>query len=273
MSMRKFSNISGALLLVFFCFVLYGGNGKTASKKEILTERIEKEKGEVSYSVKVSKQELEVIKTISYNALLKHKKLLLLKNASMFFKSHCFVFDYECRRVYNMSIVYLESELMDSQKEIDEITGLFEESHDRLKKLEEKLVHLEEGVEFDTVSTVYKSAIPELQKTFTCKSFQGWNSNRGVFISSALNTELPVQVFVKDVIKMENSSAFVIIVEAGDHSINFAYVRNVLVKKGDIVPSGRKLFTGSAGNPVIPDSALVFIIKKGKFINPSFICK
>lgn len=272
MFMRKFSNLFKLLLLLIVSFQLSAQNGGTSLKKQIIDGRIEKEKGEVEYAVKVSKQEIEVIKTIAYNALLKHRKLQLLNKSSLFLKERCFAFDYECRKIYSMSIAYLKSSLIDSQKDMDELEKLFEESHNRLKKLEEKLAYLEKGVDIETFPSTGAAAIPELENLFACNSFNGWNTNRGIFVLPGTKTDLPVQVFVKDVIKI-NGSGSVMILEAGDYTLNISYVKTPDVTAGEIVPAGKKLFTGTAGNPIIPGSVLIFLVKKGKFINPNFMCR
>lgn len=270
--MRKFSKVLILLILPVSVLNLDAQNGGISLKKKILTERFENEKEDVAYAVKVSKQEIEVIRSISYNALLKHRKLQLLKKSSVFLKERCFMFDNECRKIYNMSIVYLESAVRDSKKDMDELEKLFQESHDRLKKLEAKLEHLEKGIDIETFTAKGTSVIPELENVFACTSFGGWNTNRGVFVLPGSGISFPMQVFVKDVIKLDNSSS-VIVFEAGDYTLTVSYVKTPNVKQGDIVQSGTKLFTGVTGNPVVPGTALMFIVKNGKFINPVFMCR
>lgn len=270
--MRKFSKVLILLILPVSVLNLEAQSGGTSLKKKILTERFENEKEDVEYAVKVSKQEIEVIRSISYNALLKHRKLQLLKRSSVFLKERCFMFDNECRKIYNMSIAYLESAIRDSKKDMDELEKLFQESHDRLKKLEQKLEHLEKGVDVETFAAKGTSVIPELESMFACTSFGGWNTNRGIFVLPGNSFSLPVQVFVKDVIKLENSSS-VIVLEAGDYTLTVSYVKTPNVTAGEIVPAGKKLFSATAGNPIVPGSVLVFIVKNGKFINPVFMCR
>lgn len=270
--MRKFFKILIIIIFLTVSFDVSAEGMNTSLKEKILTERFENEKEDVSYAVKVSKQELEVIRSISYNALLKHRKLQLLKKSSLFLKERCFMFDNECRKIYNMSIAYLESAVRDSQKDMDELEKLFEESHNRLKKLEEKLEHLEKGIDIETFTKNGAAAIPELENAFACTSFGGWNTNRGVFVLPGSGISFPMQVFVKDVIKLGNSAS-VIILEAGDYTLNISYVKTPDVTAGEIIPAGKKLFTGTIGNPVVSGTVLVFIVKKGKFINPVFMCR
>lgn len=187
-------------------------------------------------------------------------------------KNNCLFFDSECRKVYNMSIAYLKNEMKLVKKELDELTKLMEESQGRFSELKEKFALLEKGIEVETSEITIKPAIPELKKGYKCVNMSGWNQMRGIFVNPSEIHDLPFSVFIKDVVSL-NSGGSVIMVEVGEFTINFTYVKTPSVKAGEIVKMGRKLFTGSAGNPVMPGNILIFITKNGKFVNPVFMCK
>lgn len=270
--MKRFCRILISLVFVLSSLTLFSQNRPVTLKEKILMERIEKEKGEVSLAMKVTETELEVIKTLSFNQLLKYRKLDFLKRSSGIMKSNCLFFDSECKKVYNMSIVYLKNEMKLVKKELDGFVKLMEESHKRLSELKEKYALLEKGVEVEISEIRIKPAIPELRNGYKCVNTPGWNSMRGIFVSPSEINDLPFQSFIKDVVKLD-SGGYVIMVEAGEFTMNFSYVKTPLVKAGEIVKMGRKLFTGSAENPVMPGNILIFITKNGKFANPGFMCK
>lgn len=270
--MKKFFDQGLLLFLLFFPFFVSAETGLPSLKEKILKERIEKEKGEVSFAVKVSEQELEVIQTLAFNSLLKYRKLQFLKKSSVFMKNSCISFDSECKKLYKMSIVYLESELKTTKKELNEFEKLMNESSERLKNLKEKHELLEKGIEVETTEIRIKPVIPELFGAFQCSAVSGWNTSRGVFVTPAQINDLPIPVFVKDIVQLV-SSGNVVMVEVGDFVVNFSYVKTPHVQKGEIVNIGKKLFTGASENPVMPGNILIFITKNGKFVNPVFMCK
>ncbi|HQJ61349.1 MAG TPA: hypothetical protein PKV35_10150, partial [bacterium] len=135
--MKRFCRILISLVFILSSLMLFSQNRPVTLKEKILMERIEKEKGEVSLAMKVTESELEVIKTMSFNQLLKYRKLDFLKRSSGIMKSNCLFFDSECKKVYNMSIVYLKNEMKLVKKELDGFVKLMEESHKRLSELKE----------------------------------------------------------------------------------------------------------------------------------------
>jgi len=266
--MKRSSEIIFIALFQLFPLLIFA----QSAKERILKERIEKEKSEVSYAVKVSQQEQEVFKAMAVNTLLKLKKLDLLSRSSKIMKGNCLFFDKECRKIYNMSLAYLQNEIHLTKKELDDHEILLKESVIRLDDLNEKLALLEKGIEVETESLRIPPAIPELKKGFKCEMEPGWNISRGVFINPSEIKDLPFQVFVKDVVSLKGDGK-VVVVEAADILIHFTYVKTPYVKAGDILNMGKKLFSGSSGNPVKPGYVLIFITKNGKFINPGFLCR
>jgi hypothetical protein len=48
---------------------------------------------------------------------------------------------------------------------------------------------------------------------------------RGIFVSPSEINDLPFQSFIKDVVKLD-SGGYVIMVEAGEFTMNFSYVKH-----------------------------------------------
>lgn len=270
--MKRSSDIILITAFLLFPLFLFPQTAGTGRKEKILKERIEKEKNEVSYALKVSQQELEVINTMALNTVLKYRKLDFLSRSSEIMKKKCLFFDLQCKKIYNMSIAYLKNEMKLTKKDLDEYELLRKESHARLNDLNEKMVLLEKGVEVETGSVKIKPAIPELKNSYKCINEASWNSFRGIFVNSAEIKDLPFSVFIKDVVSLACGGK-VIMVEMGDLTVHFSYVKTPAVKKGEIVNIGKKLFTGSTGNPVKPGYILIFITKDGKFVHPGFMCR
>jgi hypothetical protein len=95
--MRKFSSLFRLLTVsasVFLVFAPLAVTGKKSLKEKIISKRIENEKAEIEYSVKVANQEHEIVKKLALNALLKKKKLRFLIKSSKHMKDNCIPFDY-----------------------------------------------------------------------------------------------------------------------------------------------------------------------------------
>jgi hypothetical protein len=245
---------------------------KKSLKEKIITERVDKEKEEVDYAVRVAQQEYEIVKKLAMNSLLKKKKLILLIRSSQHMKDNCIFFDTECRRIYGMSLVYLKSELKESTTDVSKMEKQLKESYNRLEMLKKKLERLEKGFVFKKESNFVKAVIPELKDAFKCVKKRGWNTARGIFVKPDSINDMPFPVFVKDVIDL-NSGSKMIIVEAGSYDLNFSYVKKPLKNRGEVVKMGESIFSGASGNPVESNTVLIFISKDGKFLNPSFMCQ
>lgn len=274
MYMRKFSKLFSILTVsaILSTVIPTGISAKKSLKEKIITERVDKEKEEVDYSVKVAQQEYEIIKKLALNSLLKKKKLMLLIRSSEYMKDNCIFFDTECRRIYSMSLVYLKSELKESTIDVSRMEKQLEKSHSRLELLKKKLDRLEKGFVFKKERNFVKAVIPELKNAFKCVKKRGWNTARGIFVKPDSINDMPFPVFVKDVIDL-NAGSKMIIMEAGSYDLNFSYVKKPLIKKGEVVKMGQNILSGASGNPVESNTVLVFISKDGKFLNPSFMCQ
>lgn len=274
MCMRKFSSLSKLLFVLILLFTIAAPitlSGKKSLKEKIISERIEKETEELEYSIKVANQEHEIVKKLALNALLKKKKLKFLIKSSKHMKDNCILFDYECRKLYSMSLVYLSSELNKSAEEMVMLEKQLKDSYSRLGQLKEKQEQLKKGFVFKKERSFVKAVIPELKDSFTCVKKRGWNTVRGIFVKPESVNDMPFPVFVKDIVDLNDSK--MIILEAGSYDLNFTYAKRSLKKKGEVLKMGESIIEGASGNPVVPGTILVFISKDGKFLNPSFMCR
>ncbi len=265
--MKKFFSIF--LILSLFPQAFVFGN---TLKNKIIRERMEKEKAEVVFAMKVNDQELEVAQKLASDTLLKYKKLVFLEKSSRIMKENCLSFDSECIKFYDISIAYLDDELHKTKLELDGYEKILSESIKRKKILDEKMAMLEKGVETEIASIKVKTVIPELKKFYKCAKKSGWNNARGVFIAPEQASSLPFPTVVKSIEQMKKDG-YMLTAEHNGYLLNFAYVKSLSVKKDESAEAKRKLFSAAAGNPVIPGQVLLFITKNNQFINPAFVCK
>ena len=265
--MKKFFSIFIILSILPQTFVF----GNTL-KNKIIRERMEKEKAEVVFAMKVNDQELEVAQKLASDSLLKYKKLVFLEKSSRIMKENCLSFDSECIKFYDISIAYLTDELNKTKLELEGYEKILKESIKRKKILDEKMVMLEKGVETEIASIKVKTVIPELKKFYKCAKKSGWNGARGVFITPEQASSLPFPTIIKSIEPMKKDG-YMLTAEHNEYSLNFAYVKSLNVKKEETAEANRKLFSAASGNPVIPGEVLLFITKNDQFINPAFVCK
>ena len=265
--MKKFFSIF--LILSIFAPILLSG---VDLKSKIIRERMEKEKAEVVFAMKVNDRELEVAEKLTTDALLKYKKLVMLEKSSRIMKENCVPFDFECIKFYDISIAYLTDELKKTKLELEGYEKILGESIERKKILDEKMAMLEKGVETETASIEVKAVIPKLKKFYKCGKANGWNTARGVFITPDQASSLPFPAQVKGISPMKKEG-YMLTLEHNGYLLNFAYVSSLNVKKSDTADAGKKLFSSSAGNPVMQGKVLLFITKNNKFVNPDFVCE
>lgn len=265
--MKKFFSIF-LILSILPQALLFG----STIKNKIIRERMEKEKAEVVFAMKVNDQELEVVQKMASDSLLKYKKLVFLEKSSRIMKENCLRFDSECIKFYDISIAYLSDELKKTKLELDGYEKLMSESIERKKILDEKMAMLEKGVETEIASIKVKTVIPELKKFYKCAKKSGWNNARGVFIKPEQASFLPFPATVKSVEPMKKEG-YMLTAEHNGYLLNFAYVKSLNVKKDERAEANKKLFSAAAGNPVIPGEILLFITKNNQFINPAFVCE
>ena len=265
--MKKFFSIF-LILSIFPQALLFGGD----IKNKIIRERMEKEKAEVVFAMKVNDQELEVVQKLASDLLLKYKKLVFLEKSSRIMKENCISFDFDCIKFYDISIAYLNDELKNTKLALEGYEQILSESISRKKILDEKMAMLEKGVETEIASIKVRTVIPELKKFYKCAKKSGWNNARGVFITPEEAAALPFPVLASGISPMKKEG-YLLTAEHNGYLLNFAYVKSLNIKQNETAESGKKLFLAASGNPVMPGKILLFITKNNQFINPTFVCK
>jgi len=265
--MKKFFSIF-LILSIFPQALLFGGD----IKNKIIRERMEREKAEVVFAMKVNDQELEVVQKLASDLLLKYKKLVFLEKSSRIMKENCISFDFDCIKFYDISIAYLNDELKNTKLALEGYEQILSESIGRKKILDEKMAMLEKGVETEIASIKVRTVIPELKKFYKCAKKSGWNNARGVFITPEEAAALPFPVLASGISPMKKEG-YLLTAEHNGYLLNFAYVKSLNIKQNETAESGKKLFLAASGNPVMPGKILLFITKNNQFINPTFVCK
>jgi len=260
------------LFLFLFSSIIYGQESISSRRNRIVAERIEKEKSELTYDLRVTEQEKQYLENSYFNTLIKMKKVEYLIKSSEFMRENCVLFDSRCRNVYSMSIAYLADEKKSVSKELEESRQIIVDVKERIDSLNNRLTYIDEGVVIEEKAQGIASVIPELKNAFKCTNFRGWNYYRGVFVKAEEIRDIPFTMFVKDVVKLDSDS-YLISFNAGEYTVNFSYIKQPLVKKGELTGMGKAFFKESAGNPLLKDNILVFITKNNRFVNPGFMCR
>jgi hypothetical protein len=258
--------------LFLFAAIISAQESQANRRNRILTERFEKEKGEITLDLRVSEQEKQYLENSYINTLVKKKKVEYLIKSSQYLKENCVPLVSRCRNVYSMSIEYLRDENRRTRKEMKEQERIILDAKERIESLQTRLDYISEGVVFEEEIKSAAAAIPELAKAFKCTNLRGWNYYRGVFVKPEEIKDLPFPMFVKDVVRFDSGS-YMIVLEAGDYTVNFTYTKEPLVKKGEITGMGKAFFKESTGNPLLKDNVLVFITRNNRFVNSRFMCR
>lgn len=256
-----------------FCFILIFSSvqAEESEKTRILRERLERERSEVDYDMKVAEQEYDVTLLTAFNTLIKYKKLIFLEKSTRTMRSSCLVFDDKCRRLYDMSLVYLKGEMKKTKAQLDENERQLDEAVGRQNSLKEKLELLKKGVAVEFKNVSIKPVIPELKSNFSCMQRRNWNPRRGVFVKADSAEKIPFDTVVSDVVALEKG--FVISMNYGEYKLYYAYAGRPLVQPGERVVSGTQIFSGSEGNLNAPGHVIIFVTKNGNFVNPGFMCR
>lgn len=270
--MRKYSKILAITAILFLSANLFSGIKYQEKRKEILEKRIKKELADYSYKAQVAKEEYDVISQRYLKILELSGQLKMLMNSSSFHRDQCMRLDMECRRIYDMTIIYLTDEIKKAEERIKDQKEFVLESKERYDYFTKRMEQLENNTQTGDEPLDYISAvIPELKKAYTCSDADGWNLKRGVFIEVKQPVDLP---FVSEVIKvMDIDGAYFITIKAGEYIINYAYTGKPLVKEGETVQPYTVLFEKSYGNPVMPGSVIMLILRKSSLIDATFVCR
>jgi len=238
-------------------------------RKYIVEERIRNEILDIERRIATARNEHTASARKYLVSLTAYKKLQLLRRSALYHHNKCFWFDNECRRLYAMTIVYLDTELTSREErrttEREEALNAAA-SHLALVQRKELLrsakIPEEEHPSYE---------IAEIRGMFRCVDVEGWNRLRGVFVEADNPFDLPFAVEIVAAAQ-EGSTAF-IAVSFREAYIIYSYIGEPLFSAGDIVPPYTRLFERPTDNPVVPGTVLVTLLYKGLFVNPSFMCR
>jgi hypothetical protein len=113
--------------------------------------------------------------------------------------------------------------------------------------------------------------IPELRGLYRCVPVEGWNTARGVFVEPDEHFDLPFPAEVVAVHRERNASF--IAVEVRDAVIQYAYAGDPAFFPGEIAPAYTPFFDDPSGNPVVPGTVLISLLRKERLVDPSFLCR
>lgn len=267
--MKKFSR-SFFFAVAVVATTLVAAEKSVSLRKTIVEDRMRNEIIDIERRIATARNE-HTAAARKYLARLKtSKNLRLLRRAALYHHDKCFWFDDECRRIYAMTIAYLDAELAARERQS---VAAHEEAlraaafHADLIRRRELIRNAKVPEEEERPS--YE--IPELRKMFRCVEVDGWNRLRGVFVEVDGAFDLPFPVEVSAVVQ-ENAATF-ITVSFREAYLTYSYVGETAFSPDDIVPPYTTLFERSSSNPILPGTVLVTLVYKGLLIDPSFMCR
>lgn len=270
---RYFRRFLPATILFLF-FVLGSAqvpDRATDNRRKILSARLQAEVAQVERRLAPSESRHEAAARKYLTNLAAHKKLQLLRRSSAHLRERCFWFDEECRHIYGMTIVYLDNEIGILQERMtadrEEAIAAAEE-HATLQERYRYLTQTDLPIPSETQETY---EIPELRGLYHCVNVEGWNPLRGVFVTGDQPMDLPFPTEATTVYR-ERGAVFVSL-KFRDAVLQYAYTGDPVFFEGEIVPPYTAVSEKAAGNPVRPGTVIVTIVRKGRLIDPSFICR
>ncbi len=268
--MKRFCKFALLIILVPLC--AGAGIGYDAKIKKIVASRIREVITDTDTRIENSKSEYDALRKRYLNTLIAQRKMQLLSHSSQFMKQECPPFDLECRRIYDMTIVYLRDEAIKSAQRLATEHETLDNSLTRLHYYKKKKGQLELTDAPEIESAVINAPIPALKNLFTCNKVESWNLARGVFLAASNTFDLPVETEITEVTTLRSASFIAAKTEDGT-VLNFAYTGRPLVKPGQKAPPYTKLFEGASGNPADNASAILILLKHGKPVDSTFMCK
>lgn len=272
--MKRYSRpVAYTLFALILCgfFAASGADKATDTRKKILEGRIKGELTEIERRLATAQQQHDAAARKYLASLSAHKKLQLLERSADYHKEHCLWFDDECRQLYDMTIVYLESEiaLLEERMAPERNEALAAASdHAALKQRHELILN---ATLPDDLPDPVTYEIPELRGVYHCVEIDGWNQVRGVFVEGDEHFDLPFSAEVTAV-HHERNAAFVA-AAFRDIVIQYAYAGDPAFFTGEIAPAYTPFFEHPSGNPVVPGTVLVSLLRKGRLIDASFLCR
>ncbi len=266
---RPFTALLAALLLCGF-FAAQGADRYTDSRKKILEGRIKGELAEIERRLATARGQHDAAARKYLASLSAHKKLQLLERSASYHKEHCLWFDDECRRLYDMTLVYLDSEiaLLEERMAPERSEALAAATDHAALKERREMIGNATFTDALPDATVYE--IAELRGLYHCVSVEGWNTARGVFVETDEHFDLPFPAEVVAVHRERNASF--IAASFRDVVIQYAYAGDPAFFPGEIAPAYTPFFDDPSGNPVVPGTVLISLLRKEQFVDPSFLC-
>jgi hypothetical protein len=272
--MKKYSRpIAYPVLALILCgfFSASGADRYDANRKKIIEERIKSELSEIDRRLATVTEQHDAAARKYLVSLSAHKKLQLLKRSAAYHKAHCLWFDDECRRLYDMTTVYLESEidLLDERMVPERAAAISAAAGHRALRDRRDLIGNATFPESFPADADYD--IPELRGSYRCIEVEGWNPTRGIFVEADEHLDLPFSTEVTT-IHRERNAAF-IATAFRDVVIQYAYTGEPSFFTGELVPPYTPLFERPSGNPIVPGTVLITILRKEQLVDPSFLCR
>jgi len=269
-SSRPFTYLALAIIFCGF-FAASGADRPSDTRKKILEGRIKGELAEIERRLATSRGQHDAAARKYLSSLSAHKKLQLLERSARYQKAHCLWFDDECRRLYDMTMVYLDSEiaLLEERMAPERDEALTAANDHAALKARQELILNATFPDDLPAPAVYE--IPELRGAYRCIEVEGWNRVRGVFVESDEHFDLP---FPAEVIAIHREPrASFIAATFRDIVIQYAYAGDPAFFAGEIAPAYTPFFEHPAGNPVVPGTVLVSLLRKEQLIDASFLCR
>ncbi|HOW50659.1 MAG TPA: hypothetical protein PLV42_01295 [bacterium] len=272
--MKRYSDLFAGALATLLCFgfiTLDGADTYATNRKKILDERIKKELVEIDRRLATAKEQHNAAARKYLVGLAAYKKLQLLKRSAEYHKGRCLWFDDECRRLYDMTVVYLDGEMAVLERRM---------APERAEALDAATVHTALAARKELVgnATLPEDAddmplymIPELRAAYDCVEVTGWNPARGIFVEASGPFDLPFSTEIVTVHR--ESTATFIAASFRDVTLYYAYTGEPLFLPGEVAPPYTPLFDRPTGNPVVPGTVLISLFRKGILNDPSFMCR
>ncbi len=266
---RSSSSFLSAIALIFLCGLLVAAD-RPSKRRQIVEERMRSELADLERRLTTARYEHTAAARQYLVSLEARKKIQLIRRSADYLHKRCYWFDDECRRIYAMTMAYLDGELemldrrMSSERE--EALRAAKE-HTALVQRKELIRNAE--IPEEEPSPMYE--IPEMRGVFHCVDIEGWNRNRGIFAEADQPFDLPFPSEVIAVVR-ERGTSFVSVAFRGVQ-ILYSYVAGPYFAAGEAVPPYTSFFDRPWGNPLVPGTVLVTLLYKGTPVDPSFMCR
>lgn len=267
--MKKSSSFLFIVLTLLLLCGLLAAESPT-KRRQIVEERMRSELADLERRIATARHEHTAAARKYLTSLEARKKLQLLRRSAAYQRERCYWFDDECRRIYAMTIAYLDAELgiLDERMAPEREEALRAANEHTALERRRDLIRSAEIPEEEAAPTY---EIPELRGVFRCVEVEGWNQIRGIFVEADQPLDLPFPSEVTAVAK--ERGAFFVSAGFREAQMLYSYVSEPYFTPGDAVPPYTSFFDRPSGNPVVPGTVLVTLLHRGAPVNPSFMCR